>query len=238
MRKSWSILLVFSIAALSLFAGCGGDDGGGSNTPTEPSFEPIEIPAGLQSAASSNSYAQLALSYLQLVNSFSSYSAYFNPPSKSLIPTKMAAAEDTVTWNYEGTSVTYASWSDEEAFYFEIYITNEVYENCRFILYMEAIDGSGGTYQLFSDCGETPVYTWNWGIISGEGDDIIQVQLLSDSYATQLQVYSDGSGSMSVHYGDLETQTEYIFSWETDGSGSYTYFDDDGDVISAGTWEA
>ena len=226
---------ILTLTAALIILGCGGDDNGGGSNQIEPSFEPVEIPQGLQDAAGSDANAALAVAYVQLANSFSNYNMYFQPPSKSFAPTKPGATDDTTTWSYEGTTIEYYSWAEGDNYYWEIYVTDNIYTHCKFIDYSESKSGTNGEYRLFTDCGETPAFLWNWQF---NASDIFTVTMLSESDAIQVIVNPDGSGSVTNFYGGLNSQQQHVLSWNSDGSGNYTFYDTQGGVDDSGNWDA
>jgi len=235
MKKQLLKLGILGFAAMTILWGCGGDDNGGGGTPTQPSFEEIEIPQGLQDAALSDPNAAMALSYLQLANSFALYGTYFQPPSKAYAPTKAGAVSDTTSWSYEGITIDYYNWEDSENYYWEIFVTNEIYTDCKFIEYVEAKDGRSGYYQLFSDCGAEPVFVWNWTL---SALDVFTLTMTSDSESIEVVVNPDGSGVVTVYYGGINSQPEYVIMWNANGSGSYTEYSEGGSITDSGTWDA
>jgi hypothetical protein len=223
-----------------VFAGCSGDDSSSpQNTPSgavDLSSLTVGVPPAMAAAASSNQGAAQAQTYLQLLNSFSIYMRYLQPPKAT--PTKLMA---------NGVH----TWTDGE-----LTITLTVQDVGAEIVWTVTVDGSdggqtysdfllldgyrekgvnSGNFNLYSPTlTGSPVAYWTWstdpdGVFTSAHHDLAWSV---DVYAT---VQVSGGGSVAYYANNI---VGFSSDWNPDGSGTYTIYDGSGTQVDSGSWSA
>ncbi len=242
MRTSTKFLLLMLSLTILLFAGCSSDDDnptGSNNTGgsgVNLSSVAIDIPAAMTAAAGSNSGAAQAQAHLQMLNSFSTFSAFLMPPSSS--PAKIAA--DVVhTWTDGNLTVTLTIQDTGPEIAWEVMVdgsdgqTN--YSNFVLLDGYQEKDLASGMLNLYEPTKQSsPVAYWSWstdpeGVFSSSFFDLAGNAMINAT------VTPAGSGSLTFTEGDV---LSFSANWIPSGAGSYQVYDSGGSLVDSGTWPA
>lgn len=234
------------LAAAALLAGCSGDDDEDSGTgpiaqspPTAPNTT-IQVPGSISSLPSSNQGRQLVESQIQAMTGlFEAYAGLLTQPSGA-VASKVASPMSTWTWthNWYGTSLVVTmvyeeddisrkwtvtvgtfyvvmaeEWKDGSQFEFRYYTPEGHAANQPLLEHLYYLDGSN--YFHFD------IFTYDYSGVTVER-----------VYEYTILVRTDGTGELRVESYD---NLIYLIAWATT-SGSWTYYDSSGNVISSGSW--
>ncbi len=242
------MLLLGLVAFLAL--GCGSDDdngnpsgpggGGGGTDAIDLSSAQVEIPAAMSNAASGNAGAAQATALITLANSFMTYSSWWTPPAlKFHVPTNALGADTTISWSQGDMSIILELNTAGSATTWMVTLNGsdgeQNYENFIYMEGYQMLDGSGGNMSIKdpSDPGSDLLY-WEWLV---DPDDVFILNLYSSDDDGTLTVGENPNGSGSVSQ-TLGTVLSFEANWNSDGSGSYTFYDGQGDPQDTGTWPA
>ncbi len=229
-------MLVIIVGACSKDDPTGSNGDGNGNGTGLPDFTAmaVSVPTEMQNAAGSNPGVANGVALITMANSFVAYSAFMIPVGAP----KIAAPNDgSYSWTVGDLTITmtvttvdsYTNWtvslngSDGE----------QTYEDFILLSGSSQPDGSVGELLLYApEAGNQEVLSWSW--MTGQtGIFSIDYFAFDASSAVTVEVNPDGTG---VVINRVQTLSVYSASWNTDGSGSYNYYNSQGDVIDSGTW--
>lgn len=238
------------------FWGCSSDDktgtgpGGNNNTTLGPDFSKvaISIPAPLQAAANANpgGGAAIAVSYITQVNAMAAFATYFTPPSVAPGPRPVrrpesfaAGANDSVTWTDGQVTVTVVTQIIEGSVTtFSVRLDGSeggtTYSNFEYISGYFFPDGSEGDFNIYHPSSPTvPITRWAWSRDPSNALIMTYMEFTANTLIT-IGVNTDGSGSIGYSYSN---HVQYAAVWASDGSGSWSFYDNQGNVTDSGTWQ-
>jgi len=204
----------------------------------------IPVPEALQEAEIPE--ATLALGWLNLANNLTStYSQLFNVPanavksSNPVVPSngRVAKAEYLVyAWEGpNGYGITYQVHKEGEKYVLEILYKMPQIEGWRLHLYAEQDrDGKNGKLKVYNiDSPESHLaFIYIWQTVG----DVVKIEFGESETAIVVRAEANTkTGSGKVEYLDGEV-VRLLINWNGDGSGSWTYYGDNGELT--GTWEA
>jgi len=248
------LLLVLSAAIFS----CSKDD---DPTPASSSLETAALSLSSESkvisppsamAASNDTYAQMATGYVSTVNGLTNYLAYFKPPSGAV---KSSAAITAANGRVASTQKTYLvyTWTDPtygsfayqvseetDKYVFEIFLKQKTGGSwLRYVYAEESKDQSAGLmkiYDLFTGAPTTTIllnYSWK------RTGDILEFTMEDPDPDFSVKIIisiNEKTKAGSVVY-IIDSVKWYEMKWDAKGSGSWTWYEDDGITVSdSGTW--
>ena len=232
------IFIVFISLFISLvIISCSDDDsnptGPEGNQAKELSLKEIQPPAAMQQ--SSNPHAQAAVMWLNLANSFKSYSAFYTPQDNL---NKLFKTNDewTSTWMVDALQITMDYFEDALSYGWQIFLNGTDGEfTYADWLYMEAeqnIDDSYGQLKVYKPVTTEVAMQWDWSTAASSGIYYFNLFIL-DNTSEKLEIVSnpDNSGEIS-YYSDQILQTK--ISWTNAGTGYFWEYDESGNVIDEG----
>jgi hypothetical protein len=247
----------FLLLAIALFAfSCSDDDEKASSSLENQALSLTEsstvivAPSAMQ--ASDDSYAQTAVSYISMANAMSGYLSYFKIPegsvkSSSRITAANGRAQNTgdvvvYTWHdaNSGYSVGYQISEVSDSYVFEIFII--LPGETAWLKYFHAeekkdrSEGFMNIYDIFGVEGDDTSVVWlayKWG----RSGDIFTFSVSDHSgdFNFKLAVNEKTKAGNVVYYFDGVKQ--YEMSWNSDGSGTWAYYDAEGNLDEEGSWD-
>jgi hypothetical protein len=238
-----AVLKLLTILILSLFlASCSSDDNG--DGPTDPNGgggngdggnQPtIEVPefsgpnTDAPEAQETKIYAQSFSSSAQVAGSYANYSQFLNQQDNNW----------TYSWTSEGLTYTITATNNADgstAWNITVDGSNDdvSYDNYMLADGSKSADGSSGNWRMYDSEGNGMlqfVFEWSTddnGVVTGTMEypqDNIRIVMVNNP---------DGSGSIE-RYQDGTLRFEA--SWDGQGSGQYTKYDESSNVIDSGSW--
>lgn len=205
---------------------------------------PIEVPTALET--SDNEQAQQIATYLNSINSITTYTSYFNAPDDAEVSNtpintgtsggRMSATQENVvvyTWTYTqgDESVTYAYQvsEDNQFYYFEYFIK---YNDDPYLSLIKGAESKAdlkeGYLEWFSDYGSDEyLLRYEW---TENADGSFVFNYYASSYTIELNIAADGSGTIDYYEsGNLFAN----YTWNAAGTeGSYTTYDSEGNATT------
>ncbi|HNP17609.1 MAG TPA: hypothetical protein PKL31_04165 [Fulvivirga sp.] len=247
-------LFVFCVLFLAVTSCSKDDDPVAQNelSSAELSFEvgedPVVIPTGL--AQSDDPMAQSAVAYLTQANEMSDFISKMQPPagatkSSTAINSKVNSGGRTegdvlvYTWTDGNYIYAYQISETDTKYVFELFWKfSDTSDFVRYILAEETKIKSGSTldgflevYSLFGESEDYQLrYQWD-----EDTDGTFRFDLLMQNNAFKINIVSNTDNSGSVKYF-ISGSIFYDISWNTDGSGSWIIYDDEGNISDSGTW--
>lgn len=240
---------LFVLFCLALVAvSCGDKDD------PEPSLEEVElavfseenkvaIPSGLKN--SSDAKAQQVSQMIEgMTSTIGSYSSLFNMPdgaAKVNNPIEGANGRmngNTVTyeWSYQDGAVAYQITELDDSYYFEYFFKEAGGPYYKWFEGTQAKDGKSGSFAMLDFTVDTRVEVLTYEYeIRNDGSFYGKYNYTLAGYSFIFEVKADGSGYLKSYNGTA-VQIEYL--WNADGSGSWTYYNEDGTINSDGIWSA
>lgn len=242
---------VFLIGLALFAAACSNDDDDakpnlGKKKLSLLEAEPITAPSAL--ANSESPQAQLAASLIASTNIMSAYAQLFDTPagatkSSSKITASNGRVNDTgdfetYVWEDDdsGQSVAYQVSEESKSYVFEIFMKFD--NNSEWIKLMdveERKDQSAGSltvYNFESDDASTILLEYSWT----RGNNIVELTMKTydEEVETLHLVYNEKTQAGSITFEGIDDSFE--MEWDSDGNGTYTYFDENGEISEEGEW--
>jgi hypothetical protein len=200
---------------------------------------------------SSDPYAQLASSWIEAVNGIGAFTTYFKTPSGATKTSskitasngRVAAPGDYVvyTWtdSQTGYSIAYQVSEESDRYTWEIFFKESLdAEWLKYIHAEEMKDRSSGFMKIFdiwgflSDDSSSVMVSYNWtrsgDIFTFEMDSPLFELNVKLTYNTRTK-----AGSVIYYFDGIKT---YEMTWDSKGNGTWTLFDENGNVEEQGTW--
>ncbi|HER00157.1 MAG TPA: hypothetical protein ENO22_12530 [candidate division Zixibacteria bacterium] len=239
------LILLFSLFVLISIACSSGDnivDDDGPTTEDPPDFyqiAEINVPAGMRT--SDDSHAQLAVSYIDLMNSFANI--VIPPPAAKACAHFSAVSDGEPDWVLKDTIG-------------NLVITFNIFESPDFYAWDWIFDGDDGensynnwtamhlevhktldfgTLILYEYHSQNNALQWTWGHTE---DDAYSMEYYEypENNKYEVRIYPDNSGRLH-HYGMVgqEYIQEFQVEWNQDGSGHWWEYEN-GEYSADGTW--
>ncbi|HYF66504.1 MAG TPA: hypothetical protein VD884_00145 [Ohtaekwangia sp.] len=242
---------VFLIGLAIFAAACSSDDDDakpnlGKKKLSLLEAEPITPPSAL--ANSENPHAQAIVQLIAETNIMSMYAPLFETPagatkSSSKITASNGRVNDTgdfetYIWEDEdsGQSVAYQVSEESKSYVFEIFMKFD--NDSEWIKLMdveERKDQSAGSlvvYNFESDDASTKLLEYSWA----RGNNVFELTMKTyeEEIETVHLVYNEKTQAGSVAYEGSDES--YEMEWDSNGNGTYTYYDENGDISEEGEW--
>ncbi len=234
------ILALLALALIGL-VGCSDDkstspDNNNGSGSVDLSSATIAVPPAMAAAAGSNSGAAQAQSYLQLLNSFSSFTAYLQPPASAAA--KMTA-NGVYTWTDGGLTIKLTIQDTGSEIYWDVVLNGTEGQNTYtdFTLldgYREKTVSSGMLNLYAPDKQNNPVAYWSWST-DPEGVFTSSYFMLSENVVINASVQVSGAGSVAYY---VSNKVSFGANWNADGSGTFATYDSNGAETGSGSWPA
>ncbi|NOX38021.1 MAG: hypothetical protein GXO78_10835 [Calditrichaeota bacterium] len=160
---------------------------------------------------------------------------------RALIQTTEAKFEDG-KWVWEQTqnnfTIRLVAWMEDDGTQkWELYFdgtdpdTKLQFNNVKVLEASLSPDGKSGTFKVYDPVTNTPLFTYSWTV----ADNGTVQATLETSNNERIEVVNrpDGSGSLEVYINDVKRLEA---SWDADGNGTWTAYDENGQQIGTGNW--
>ncbi len=237
MRKAKFLLLVFLVPVFFAVS-CKKDDPAPTPTYMAPSSanmtEVVAVPSGLEAKVDTDPGASIAVTYMGLANFFSSFGSSFTVPTDAQVTSKKGGST-VYFWSYYGLSywMTYTELADKYTWKYEYEYTD--HPRFTYIYAEEAINKKSGNWAIYDpDQPTNDIWTYDWNISSNE-TFTANLDWSDGSSVSKFEVVNkkDGSGTFKYYVASV---LEALIVWNTDGSGSYTFYGDSSGY--SGVWAA
>lgn len=236
MRKSnlfKSILLIaLFIAAIS----CSKDDDDSKEPDVarmaiSEKVQAIQVPNAMKN--SNNQYAQQASGYVTMIQGIVNTFTYFEPPEGAQ-QLKSTSTEGTYTWSYGGITI-YMTYEETATKYLWSVDVDEGYGRMRYIEAEEFKTGASGWMKIYDYTGTVSgvmlLYEW---VVNADDSVLLKMSDSEGGFKIEILGRPDNSGYARYY---VENVLWYEFIWNSDGSGSYAFYDN-GTPYESGTWTA
>ena len=251
MKSNFLKFALFSFIAVSMLA-CSKDD---EVAPEEEepvaafAFDaqnpPLEVPTALQS--STNESALAINSVLAQANIISSYGAYFDVPEGAEFSTTPISTTNSRVANVTGVRVYTWTYNDGQNSFTTAYQLSEDDNDYIFEIFYNFGDGffkllegreskdaqRKGSLKWFDFSGGDTFLTYDWEEFEN-GD--FEFNFITFSFKYEILVNADGSGEINSFYEDA---LDAKYTWNAGGTaGTYTTYDDEGNITGTFDWSA
>jgi hypothetical protein len=224
------------VSTVMLLAACSKKD---TSTPSTSYTEPsntsrtqITIPAGLQTQASTNPNAAVAVSFMSLANGLSEYANDFTLPANAQ-KSNLKSNGTVYTWSANGYTVwmTYQNLSDRYTWTYD-YQTPEI---ARFTLISadEMKANKQGSWTINSpDASHAVLWDYSW-TLTGSVYNATMNYYGEAGTSGKFTILDNGNNSGSFQYY-VGTAKEVDITWNTDGTGTWWF--SNGTATASGSW--
>ena len=109
--------------------------------------------------------------------------------------------------------------------------TKQQYDNVKILAASIRSDGKSGTLNVYRPIDRALVFTYNWTV---EEDGTLRATLeTADNERIEVVNSPDGAGTLVVYINGVKRLEA---SWNAEGSGSWTAYDENGQQIGSGNW--
>lgn len=235
------------IFIVTFLVSCSSDDGdsnpadssGDNDSAPEVKYKEISVPDAMKNAANSGDVgAAIAVSYLQIANSLQSYVALLNPPQESTNLSKPSDVTEEWTWSQDGTSYTLVLDELETSFKYTLTVSGtfqgETYSDEVLMEASGSKTEANGELYFYEPGSSDPALYFNWDI-QNNGTYVMTIESGQGTNQSSIDIISntDGSGSMDVSESNGES---WHVTWESDGTGAWIRYDEQGNVADEGSW--
>ena len=210
----------------------------------EGEADAIEVPEAMSS--SEDTYAQMAVGYITMVNQIGSYFTFFKPPAgaeKSNQPITASNARTAAsqkeylvyTWSSQGYTVAYQLSDEGDKYVWEIFWKQGEGDFQKYVYAEESKTKKQGMmkiYDIFTG-GGGELYLFSWDK-QDNGALSITGSFPSENFYYTVSVNPDASGSVEYVVND---ERVYMMTWTGEGDGTWAYYED-GEISLEGTWDA
>ncbi len=240
--KNLKTLFLFPLFLLGiLFTGCEKDSTviDQNQQAAEYHVKTITVPDAM--TQSSDPGAQMAVAYINMVNSMSSYATMMNPPDE-ISNKSLKSDEESFTWVVDDGTNSYTvlmkTWESDYKTVWEMYITGIMeghsLDNFKYIEAIQLSDGSSSTFTVYDlDTGEMYMdFTW----LLYEDNSLDATFTVFNESKIHMLINQDGSGSLEFSEWIMSAfWNTYKAQWDTTGHGQYWEYDD-GVETNQGSW--
>lgn len=194
----------------------------------------VTVPTKLET--STDTYAKMCNSYVDMANNLSAYSAYFNVPAGATeVSTKSSSTSSIKTYTYSyGTWIIYYVLEEtSDKYIWTIYYTYaaEGITKGKYLSAEQSKDGKIGSLIWYNPSENVEVGRYVWQTLV---DGTFNFKVIYAGLLIELNVKSDKSGTLDYTYNEALL---YHFQWAIDGSGSWILYSG-GVEYQSGTWTA
>ena len=235
-RFIWMVLLIPSLIMVS----CKKDEENKVPIYKQPTAasrgDVVTIPDGLQARSDAGDINSLiAVSYMGLANAISNFSSNFIIPEGAQIQGKKSGST-VYYWTYQGYSywMTYTELADKYTWEYDWEVPGQA--RFTYISAEELKTGKSGSWTIYnSESTSDFVWTYGWSINTSETFTANLVWNEGGTEESSFNVVSKADNSGSFKYY-IATVLNAEILWNTDGSGTYTFFGEGGN--QTGSWTA
>jgi hypothetical protein len=232
MRKLYVALFV---AVLFSFSACN-DDNGNDIEVTKmkiiQKLEKLDVPAKMKN--SNNSNAKTAVSYVEQVKGIHDYFTWFDIPEDAVRQKSATlSGSDVYFWTYGGVSVWETYTESSSKYVWEV----EVDMGTGRQKYIYAEEGRSGDYGFmeiydYTSSTKTTLFRYDWTFDSKDNATVVWKDA-AETFKLEIKANVDLSGSAKWYD---EGKLFYFFQWNTDGSGFYKFYDENGSIALEESW--
>jgi len=192
-------------------------------------MENLDVPEPIKN--SSNPNAQQVVEYVNSVKSVSGFFSWFDVPEDARRENTKATSE-VYTWSYEGTTV-WETLTETAMAYKWLIEVNEGAGRKKLAEAEEMKDGSEGWMKIYDyQNDEALIMTYYW-TFDAAGNCVMTLEFTDGTLKYESKINVDESGE--VRYW-MDEVLFYYFQWNTDGSGSYSMYDETGAEVMTESW--
>ncbi len=243
----------FLLLAVAFFAfSCSSDDDEASSSLENQALSLTEsnnvivAPSALQTSEDEN--AKMVVGYIGMANQMSSYLSYMKVPDGAVkSTTRITASNGRV--DATGDVVVYV-WSDTQSDYKVAYQISEAADSYVFEIFLtlpgqtgwlkyfhaeEKKDRSAGLmniYNIFGDNASEVILAYKWSR-SGDVFTFTMTSSAADFKFVMNVNQKTKAGDVVYYLGGVKA---YEMEWDAQGNGSWTWYDEEGNVEDSGTW--
>ena len=237
--KTVKLLILFTaILSAILIAGCSKDDDTPVGEAQKFEVKSVQVPKAM--SQSNDPGAQMATSYVNMINGLSGFSSLMAPPGNK--PDNISNGERTFTWDVNDKTGIYTvklviKETNSEIIW-DMYIDGtmegNVLNNFHYIHAVKQKDESGSVFTVWDPDTGSKFMELSWSVIANESVKFV-FEVFNETYLTVI-VNSDGSGSIELKEWLLGGYvTTYKASWAASGHGQYQEFVN-GVLDNNGSW--
>lgn len=206
----------------------------------------IQEPAGLKN--STDTYAQLASSWIQTANSLSNYAALFYiPNSAQKTNTPIVASNGRVAktneeyliyqWEDQSSSngIAYQIHAEADKYVYEYFIKTAGHDGWIRYMYAEAQKNhEKALLTIFNLDDGSELLNYDWQVV----DNMFTMNFSSAASSSLITLdinTATGTGTVVTFYNNVKT---YDMTWDSLGNGSWIYYGTDGSALLSGEWTA
>jgi hypothetical protein len=199
--------------------------------------------------SSQNTYALEAAGNIAIANSMSAYLAYFNKPTGAVKSTtkitaangRTAEAGDVIVYTWteanSGASIAYQASEESDRYVFEIFYKSSGQTDwLKYLHAEEKKDKSYGFMKIYNIFDDATVVLLNYEWTRAAGILNFTVTSYAGFFRIDL-VLNEKTKAGSVVY-TFDGIKEYSLVWDANGNGTWTYYDEVGNISESGTWTA
>lgn len=195
--------------------------------------EIVTIPDGLEAKSEAGDMnAMIAVTYMELANAISQFSASFTIPEEAMEEGKKGGSK-VYSWSYNGYSywMTYSELADKYTWKYEWEFPGQ--SRFTYIYAEEMKDGKSGSWNIYSPEGTNEeVWDYTWSVNSSD-TFTASLEWHEGETISSFDVVANANNSGSFKYY-IETVLNTEVMWNADGSGSYTFYQEGGNIT--GSW--
>jgi hypothetical protein len=233
--KTTKLLFTFLMVVVGLISfSCSKDDDNSSSGTTyvKPSIasetEVVTVPTALSNSTSP--YAGMAVSYLEMANSMSGMLGYLDVPENASVSKKKSGGV-TYSWSSEGYSV-WVEYSELTTKYtYVLYVQYTGVSKYKVMEVEQNKDGSTGLVKYYNTDGSLLI-DYSYVVTSAAVTASLKLYYTpTETFTMDIVAYKDNSGYVKIYESSVLI---YNVVWNSAGSGTFTYYTEDGTFTE--TW--
>ncbi|HKK81677.1 MAG TPA: hypothetical protein VJ909_05475 [Prolixibacteraceae bacterium] len=231
-------ILLFALTVVVVaFTGCSEDEDINSSPEATvlkitEKLEKLDVPSAMRN--SDHEYAQEAVGYVEEVKNIGSYFDFFEiPEDAEHTSLKSTLNQDEYYWT-DGENEIWMTYTETSGGYTWQIDVDMGYGRQKYLFAEEDKDGNYGNMKIYDFAGETSgwIIQYEW-TFNQAGDAELIWELADGSMRYVIKSNIDYSGYARIYFSGA---LFYDFVWNSDGSGSVTMYDDDGEVFYTESW--
>lgn len=238
----WIIVILF----ISLLFSCSDDGGSTGPEETEPEWETqtVTVPDNMQQ--SQDPMVQMAVGHINTANNMmNTYSSFLQPPEKAKVSSPGSYYEKegpwTYSWSENNLTITLTINESEDDYEWTVVLDGTDgeynYDNWTYIYATTSQNNSNGHIKVYKQVTDNVGAEVIWSTDDAGVFNMTIEQFYDTQTKSELISNPDGSGEVN-HYEYMEGSyvIQFKAEWQTDGSGEWWIYDDNGEVENSGSW--
>lgn len=197
---------------------------------------PVSIPNKM--LISSDTSAQTAVNFVNIANSVSDFFSFLTPPKNASYYQNKSSATDTYIWYYQTYRVKLEIIQKDDSYSWDVYISDsqQGFEDKLLLSASETINGLNGKLILYN-VGNISDFNMQWYWYY-DTQNTFHYSFNYPSANMEIKVFNDKSGELKYYFdsnSDYTNELSYSMMWTSQGSGSWTYYNN-GSIALQGNW--